>query len=306
VPSLRSFDLNLLVLFDALFRERQLSAAASRVGLSQPAASQALSRLRDALGDPLFVRRGRGMEPTPLAEALAPTVQESLGALERRLVTVETFDPRESEREFSLGLAEVGEMFFFPSLLARVTAAAPRVRLRSVPARHIDVQTAVARGDVELAFDFDTPTQPSLRSLQVGSEEIVVIARRGHPRVRGEVSLLEFLAEPRVRIEMPDERWQRLLAVIGAPLPEPLGMGTIVGTVSQVTSVAAIVAQTDAVALTPRAVAELPAFRDRLEILTSPLPLAPLTVFAYWHESFDLDPGHAWLRSFLTPRFWAA
>jgi DNA-binding transcriptional LysR family regulator len=305
MPSLRSFDLNLLVLFDALYRERQLSSAAAALGLSQPAASQALSRLRDSMGDPLFVRRGRGMEPTPLAEDLAPTVRDALRALEQKLVTMTTFDPGQSTREFTLGLGEIGETFFFPSFLAPVTRAAPGVRLRSVTTQNTDVQSAVARGDVDLAFDFEPANQPNLRHAALGDEAIVVIARRGHPRVAGSVTVESYLAEPRVRIEMPDERWKRLLSAIGVPFPEGAGLGTFVGTVSQIASVPAVVAETDALALVPRSVAMLPGFAGMIQVIAPPLPLAPLPVFAIWHESADADPGHAWLRGFLTERFWA-
>jgi DNA-binding transcriptional LysR family regulator len=138
MPSLRSFDLNLLVLFDALFREGQLSAAADSVGMSQPAASQALARLRSAMNDPLFVRLGRGMEPTALAEVLAPSVRDALGALEAKLSSLAAFDPATSEREFSIWLGEVGETIFFPRFLALVTKAAPLVRLRSVLVSHAE------------------------------------------------------------------------------------------------------------------------------------------------------------------------
>jgi len=305
MPSLRSFDLNLLVLFDALYRERQLSGAAASVGLSQPAASQALSRLRDSLSDPLFVRRGRGMEPTPVGEALAPTVREALRALEQKLVTMTKFDPASSEREFSLGLGEVGEIFYFPRFLALVTKAGPHVRLRSVLSRYTDVQTATMRGDLDLAFDFEAPTEPTLRHAALGHEAFAVIARRHHPRVKGSITVDSFLAEPRVRIDMPDERWRRLLSTIGAPPPEVTGLGTVVGTVSQIASVPAVVAETDALAVVPRSIATLPAFVGQLQVLEPPVPLAPLPVFALWHESAEADPGHLWLRGFLTERFWA-
>ncbi|MCX5744183.1 MAG: LysR substrate-binding domain-containing protein, partial [Proteobacteria bacterium] len=301
--SLRSFDLNLLVLFDALYRERQLNAAASAVGLSQSAASQALARLRDALGDPLFERRGRGMEPTVVAESLAPTVRDSLRALEQRLVSMTIFNPAESTREFNLGLGEVGELFFFPSLVGLVMREAPHVRLRSSP-RTADVQTATLRGEVDLAFDFEPPTQPTLRHVILGSEQLVVIARRGHPRISGSVTVASYLAEPRVRIDLTDERWRRLLSLVGAPHPDVTGVGTIVGTVTQIVSVPAVVAETDALAIVPRSVATMAAFAGQLQIIPSPIPLAPLPVFAYWNESFEHDPGHVWLRGMLRREFW--
>jgi DNA-binding transcriptional LysR family regulator len=302
--SVRAFDLNLLVLFDALYRERQLSAAAAAVGLSQPAASQALSRLRDALGDPLFVRRGRGMEPTALAESLAPALRGALHAIEQALLTTTQFDASKSEREFRIGLGEAGEMFFFSGFLATVNQSAPRVRLRSVLVRDVDLTTASLRGELDLAFDFELPTDPSLRHVALGSEEIVVIARRDHPRIQGSVTVPSLMNESRVRLDIPEERWRRLLVLLGVPLPEITGGGPVVGAVSQIVSIPAIVAETDSLALVPRVVAELPVFAGRLQVLPPPIPLRPLPVFAFWQESFDADPGHRWLRSFLVQHFW--
>jgi DNA-binding transcriptional LysR family regulator len=103
-PTLRSFDLNLLLLFDALYRDRKLGVAAAAVGLSQPGASQALTRMRQTFDDPLFVRQGGGMNPTPKAHAVAPMVRQAIALLERGLSELRSFDPTSSDRQFRLGL----------------------------------------------------------------------------------------------------------------------------------------------------------------------------------------------------------
>jgi DNA-binding transcriptional LysR family regulator len=301
MPSLRNLDLNLLVLFDAIHRERRLGAAASAVGLSQPAASQALARLRDALGDPLFVRGPRGMEPTAVAERIAPAVRSALNTVSQTLGALSGFDPATSDREFRLGLAELGESFFFPQFLARVMKAAPGVRLRAASGDGGDTQAALARGDIDLAFDFEPPVLPTLRSRRLGVEELVVIARRGHPRVSGSITLDGFLAERHVRLELNEDRRRRLLSMVATEVI----LHGVACTVAQLVTVPSVVAQTDALGVVPRAVAELAPFVDRLQILAAPMPLFPLQVFASWHESLDSDPGHQWLRSFLTERFWA-
>lgn len=305
MPSLRSFDLNLLVLFDALFREGQLSAAADSVGMSQPAASQALARLRGALNDPLFVRRGRGMEPTALAEALAPNVREALRTLETKLSSLTAFDPATTEREFSIWLGELGEAVLFPRFLAQLTKAAPHVRLRSVLSAHAEAQQATLRGDLDLSFDFEPPVHPTLRHAVVGQEEFVLIARRGHPRVSGAVSLPAVLAEPRVHVNLPDHRWARILTVIGAPAAELTGARKVVCTVGHITTVPGVVAETDALAFMPRSLATHATFASSVQVLEAPLTLSPLPLFAFWHESADADPAHLWLRQALTARFWA-
>jgi LysR family transcriptional activator for leuABCD operon len=299
-PTLRSFDLNLLVLFDALYQERQLTAAAAAVGLSQPAASQALARLRDAFGDPLFVRRGHRMEPTVQAQFLAPSIRDALRAIEQTLHAMGRFNPGESEREFSIGLGEIGEIVYFPHFLAAVLKIAPRVSLRSVTRAPLDVQSMVARGDLDLGFDFEPPTHASLRYAALGEEDFVVIARCDHPRVRGAVTTEEFIAEPRVRVHIGEDRWKRLLSVLGSPAVD----ARIVATVSHFTSVPGIVIETDALAVVPRSVARFPAYAGQLQVIELPFPLFKLPVFAHWHERFENDPGHRWLRSLLVKGFW--
>jgi DNA-binding transcriptional LysR family regulator len=299
-PTLHNFDLNLLVLFDALYRERQLTAAAAALGLSQPAASQALARLRDAFGDPLFVRRGRRMEPTAQAQILAPSVRDSLRGIEQTLNAMRSFDPASSEREFRIGLGEIGETVYFPRLLVEVLKIAPRVRLRSVTRALLDVQSMLARGDLDLGFDFEPPSHATVRHRALGEEEFVVIARRDHPRVRGSVTLEAYLAEPRIRIDIGEERMKRLLSVLGS---RGFDEG-IVATVSHLTSIPAIVQETDTLAVVPRSLAMSPAYAGKLQVIEPPIPLFKIPVFAHWHEKFEDDPGHRWLRSLLVEGFW--
>lgn len=298
--SLSSFDLNLLVLFDALYRERQLTTAAATIGLSQPAASQALARLRDAFGDPLFVRRGRRMEPTAQAQLLATPVRESLRVLEQTLTSMRTFDPSQSSREFRIGLGEIGEIIYFPRFIAAVQQRAPRVRLRSVVRGPLDVPSALAQGDVDLGFDFEPPTHPDLRHRALGAEDLVVIARRDHPRVRGTITVEAFFAEPRVRVELGEERWRRLLSILRAPAMD----SGVVAIVSHFTSLPAIVRETDALAVVPRSVATLPVYGDQIQTIEPLWPHLKVPVYACWHERFENDPGHRWFRSLLVDGFW--
>jgi DNA-binding transcriptional LysR family regulator len=135
-------DLNLMVVFDALMRERQVSRAAAELGLSQPAVSNALARLRRLLGDPLFVRTPGGMAPTPRALAMAPAVGQALAQLRGALNTAAGFDPAASTREFRLGMTDVGEIYFLPGLLRALGERAPGVLVST--ARHSAVQLAEA------------------------------------------------------------------------------------------------------------------------------------------------------------------
>jgi DNA-binding transcriptional LysR family regulator len=119
------------------------------------------------------------------------------------------------------------------------------------------------------------------------------------------VALTEVLAEPRVDVDLPDHRWARMLTIIGAPVGALTGRTKIACTVGHLTSVPAVVAETNALAFVPRSLATHATFAPAVQVLDTPLALSPLKTFAYWHESADADPAHRWLRQALTERFWA-
>lgn len=294
-PSLRSFDLNLLVLFDTLYETRKLGEAARRIGLSQPAASQALTRLRDTFDDRLFERRGRGMEPTPLAHALAPAVREALGGLERCLLSLREFDPSKSDREFRIGLAALGEMTFFPRLVHAVRSEAPNVRLRSVPSHLNELQQLALQREVDLGVDFRPPPHPDLRHERVMESELVFVARKGHPRVGADAQLSDLMKEHFVWVDLDDATRARFTELVGFESLLEVRATAIVG---HYTSLPSVVMECDSVAVVPRAFVESSqVYLDALQLLPIPIPVAPMPAYIYWHESYGEDPGHAWLRS---------
>mgnify|MGYP001795074709 CR=1 FL=1 len=292
LSTLRSLDLNLLVLFEALHREGNLTRAAQRVGLSQPAARQALGRLRDALGAPLFERRRGGMEPTPRARSLADPVRQALQTLERGLLSAQVFDPACSERVFRIAFGQLGEAALLPRLVAGVSERAPNVSLRSVGGPTLAVEDAAARGEVDLCFTYVPREQSGLRFELLGHEEIVVIARRGHPRVKGALTLEGFFAERHVLLDMEDERRAQIEAMLRTKGPPR----RVLAVATQYTTVPSIVAATDGLALAPRSMLSAPLFAKGLQRLTPPMPLAPLPYHVGWHPGFEDDPGHVWLR----------
>lgn len=300
-PSLRSFDLNLLVLFDALYRERKLAAAAAMVGLSQPGASQALARLREAFDDPLFVRSGAGMEPTAQAHTLAPMVREALSSLERGLSAVRSFDPAHSEREFRLALAEIGELVTLPAIVTELGKTAPNVRVVSVRGSRSEIEFLAAKGDVDLCLDFQPPATPLLHYEQIAEEELVVIARLDHPRIRGAVSLEQFFSERHVVINLESTAFNHLADAVKISM---FHQRKVLCVCVHASAMPAVVMQTDAIATVPRSIVNRPPFAGALQLLEPPMPLFKLPVFVFWHVSLEADAGHAWLRSQLVRRFW--
>lgn len=299
-PTLRSFDLNLLILFDALYRERKLATAAAAVGLSQPGASQALSRMRETFDDPLFVRRGTGMDPTAHAHTLAPMVREALASIERGLTALRSFDPMQSEREFRVGLAELGEAVILPDIVSRLSKIAPNVRLISVRGSRNELQSAAVKRDVDLALDFEPPTEASLQHEMISEEELVVIARLDHPRIRGSVSVEQFFAERHVAVDLEPAARRRVASVLSAPVSV---MRTLC-TCAHYSSVPGVVMETDGLATVPRALVSMPLYSGRVQVLEPPFPLFKIPVYVYWSRGLETDAGHSWLRSHLVKRFW--
>ncbi len=289
---LLQLDLNLLVLFDAILAEGQLTAAAKRVGLSQPAASQALGRLRAVLDDPLFVRARSGMEPTPRARRLAPAVREALVLLERTLRESSAFDPATSTRRFRVGFGAVGELSLLPPLLSAVAEAAPSVGLLSVRGSPAELGRAARAGELDLFFDYQPPTSERLASHRLRDEAMVVIARRDHPRVGDRLSLDEFFAESHVVLSVASDLRERIETL----LQHAGRRRRIAAEVLHHPAVPHLVTVSDALAIVPRSVAELPLHADHIRQVVPPFPLAPIPLYAIWPQLLDTDPGHRWLR----------
>ncbi len=199
--NINAIDLNLLRLFDMVWRYRHVSEAAQRLGLSQPAASQGLARLRRLLGDALFERSSTGVRPTPLAERLAPKVQAALAMLEQALNDSAVFDPRQSQRCWRLHLSDIGEARFLPDLVRRLALEGSGMQLEAQPLPHKQIGAALQAGQLDLAIGFlpevtDTLQQPLLR------DSYVVLLRKGHEVAQrwrtnpspGVLSQLEFAA----------------------------------------------------------------------------------------------------------------
>ncbi len=297
--NIKDLDLNLLRLFDAVWRTRSVSLAAHQLGMSQPAASQGLARLRAVLGDALFERSGAGVRPTPRADRLAQAVQLALGTIEDALNASQVFDPQRSARVLRVHLSDIGEARFLPELVLALQHLAPGMRLEAMPLPHDRITPALDNGQIDLAIGFlpevnDTLHQPLL------SDRYVVLMRQGHPVAQRWVKLkkaasphtdevhallaeLEFAA---VRTHSDTLRilelmhWQHRLRL----------------TVSHFLSLPAIVRSSDLAVLMPRNFAQGFAEAGALALIEPDLPLRDFTVSMHWSTRFDKDPCLQWLR----------
>lgn len=290
--NIEALDLNLLLAFDALYEERNVSRAARRVGLSQPAMSNALGRLRAALGDPLFERTGRGIRPTARAERLGPGVRLGIAQLRRALRPDPRFDPRSSNRLFRVALSDYAEWRIVPALVAALAKEAPGVRLqvRRQEALFSVPEADLRHGAVDLAIGFF----PDARSLEEGTaaetlieEQNAVVMRRGHALSRGPLTLERYAEGAHAAVIFRQEPWGLIdqeLAVRG--LRRRLQYAS-----PHFLAVCEVLLRTDLIATLPVALGKRVA-----GLMARPVPLAlpTFTTRVVWRDQDD--EALAWLR----------
>ena len=189
---LRDLDLNLLVMFDQLLAERSVSKVAERLGLTQPAVSNSLARLRKLLGDELFLRTPAGMEPTPFAEQLAESVTCALGMIHGALNQRSSFDPSTSTRSFTVGMTDIGEIYFLSTLIDRLRKQAPGVTFSTVRNTAVNLKDEMEAGKVDLAIGLLPQLKSGFFQRRLFRQRYVCLFRQGHKLDKKRISLDEF------------------------------------------------------------------------------------------------------------------
>jgi DNA-binding transcriptional LysR family regulator len=288
---INDLDLNLLRLFDAVHRTRNVSRAAESLDLTQPAASQGLTRLRTLLGDPLFVRGAGGVQPTPRANRLADPIRQALGTIEQALGESAGFEPLQSRRTFRIHMSDIGEGRFLPELMVALREQAPGVQMETMPLPRGEITEALDSGRIDFAFGF-LPMVKETQRVQLLKDRYIVLLRKGHPftrrRLAGKALLeglkaLEFVA---VRTHADTLRILELLQ-----LQDRLRLTT-----EHFMVLPAIVKATDLAVVMPRNIAQGFAQEGGYAIVEPPFPLRDFVVSLHWSKRFEADPGNRWLR----------
>ncbi|MFJ3056332.1 LysR family transcriptional regulator [Herbaspirillum sp. NPDC087042] len=296
----RDIDLNLLVVFQEVFQERQISSVARRLGLSQPAVSNALARLRRSFGDELFVRTAQGMQPTPLAAQLAEPVAAALQQVARALNLQEGFSPQTSQRHFTIAMTDVGEVYFMPTLIEACARVAPGVSISTVRAGAIDLKSEMESGRVDLAIGAFDNVSGALYQRRLFRQEYVSMFRVGHALDRrGEVSLKDFLAAEHLMVSSQESPYDR----INQNLEKAGVLPRVRFRVPHFTAVPYIVSTTALVVTVPRKLAESAATPFGLRYIKPPLRLPSLQTNMFWHRRYNQDEGNVWLRGFISEHF---
>lgn len=290
-------DLNLLVVFDALMHERNVTRTAQRLNLSQPAVSHALQRLRVALEDPLFVRNGRDMTPTPRAQALIPVVRPLLDNLNEVLLGP-GFSPDRLEHTFQLALPDVAEFVVMPRLLPLFSREAPRARL-SLQDLDLDMfQSQLANGELDAAILADAPLRPGMHKRHLVREDRVVgLVHRDHPLARVKITPARLRRTPRLAITLSGGR-------MASPIEfSPLArthLGEVRVMTSHISAAAATLRHTDLLLVIGELAGDTLAELFGLRVVSLPIRLPPVESVLVWNERMHRDPAQRWFRDTLS------
>lgn len=288
--NLRNFDLNLLLVFDAIMVERNVTRAGNRIGLSQPAVSHALNRLRHLLDDELFVRTPAGMAPTPRAEMLAEPLRNALSEMRLALDPV-VFDPATSDRRFALAVNNYAAVLIAPPLFAAVSSAAPAARLAIRPRGTLDLAEHLDRGDLDLTIGVFESSGERFVTTPLLEDEIVVVMRQSHPAGRGGLSAAAFAALRHLEISSSLDD----TSFIDHWLAEQGLVRQIILT-APFLSTPQILVQSDLIVNMSSRIARQLAHDYPLEIHKPPYPSPRVGLTMLWHRQLDRHPGHRWLR----------
>lgn len=289
------YDLNLLPVFIALMEERSVTRAALRLGITQPALSNALNRLRDTLRDPLFIRERYGIKPTQFAEEIAPVIIETLGRLDEVLVGRQHFDPATATRQFNVAANSYVEIVLMPSIIAKLGHLAPGIKISLTPFGNDLVETGVISGttDMVLGRIIDPPDNLILQHLM--DDGLACVVRIDHPEIANSLSREQYEQLRHVNVQPPG----RLRAGVFQALERQGLRRELAISVTHFLAVPEIIAVTDYCATLPRLICNQIARDPRLKVVQAPVDLGTFPVEIAWHVRYRNDPAHQWFRQLL-------
>ncbi|MDE1948089.1 MAG: LysR family transcriptional regulator [Burkholderiales bacterium] len=296
---LSDIDLNQLVLFQQLIVERRVSRVAEKLGLTQPAVSNTLAKLRKQFGDELFVRTPAGMMPTPFAEQLAEPVGYALGMIHSGLNQHLRFDPARVERSVTIGMTDIGEIVFLPALVERLRRDAPGVSLQTVRTTTTTLREDMEAGKVDLAIGPLPQLKAGFFQRRLFRQRYVCLFRKGHPLERKRLSLADFKAAEHLVIVSAGAghgKVDELLRRAGIERNVRL-------TVPHFVSVGPLLRRTDLVATVTERLAQSLVEPFELGYRPHPVELPEIAINLFWHAQVHRSPAHQWLRGVVVDLF---
>ena len=289
---LHQLDLNLLVVFNQLLIERRVSKVADNLGISQPAVSNSLAKMRKIFGDDLFLRTPKGMEPTPFADQLAESVSYALAMIHSGVNQRTTFEPSTAKRAFTIGMTDIGEIYFLPALMERLRREAPGVTLSTIRNAAINLRDDLESGKVDLALGLLPQLKAGFFQRRLFSQSYVCLMRQGHRLDKRRMSLAEFSAAEHLVV---------ISAGTGHGKVDELllrsGVERIVRlTVPHYVSVGHILRGSDLIATVPKRLADRLVEPFDLVEIPHPAKLPDVAINVFWHAKYHRSPANRWLR----------
>lgn len=297
---LKDIDLNLLVIFNQILHERRVSTVAVNLGLSQPTVSNALNRLRLQLGDELFLRTSKGMEPTAYAMQLAEPIGYALSSIQETLNQRSRFEPQSSERKFIVGMSDIGEIYFLPKLMEYLATVAPGIALSTIRTTGANLAEEMEAGRIDLAIGWLQHLKTGFFQQRLFTQDHVCMFRRGHALDKETpLSKSEFEAAAHVVVSAAGTGH----ATVDASIEKLNVKRRVVLTVPHFVAVGHILATTDMIATVPERFARQCAQPFKLAYSKLPMRLPEIGINLFWHARFHKEPGNQWLRSILFEKF---
>ncbi len=290
------YDLNLLPVFMALMEERSVTRAANRLGITQPALSNSLNRLRDMLRDPLFIRERYGISPTQLAEEIAPTIEAALSQLDDVVTHQQEFDAGDAKRLFLIAPNSYAELVLMPALITRLQQKAPGVSLRMTPFGNDLAETGVISGTTALVLGrvIDPPDNLVVQHLM--DDGLACVVRADHPNVGETLSKAQYEALRHVNVLPPG----RIRAGVFQALAKQNLKRDVAVSVTHFLAVPEMIAVTDYCATLPKLICRSLQRDPRLKVVPAPVDLGTFPVEIAWHVRYRNDPAHRWLREVIS------
>ena len=285
-------DLNLFVVLEAIYREGNITRAGHQLNLTQPAISHALKRLRELLRDPLFVRQGPHMVPTPFTRNMIDEVRQALQLLEMNLHESRSFVPEHARRSFHLSLWEYTESLILPPLVQRLLLTAPGMTISTSRVKRRELEAELARGSVDLAIEIPMTMSDRIRKKALLREPFVVMARKSHPAIKDKLDLDTYLTQRHVQVSSR----RHGPSLVDIELSRRGLSREVFLRIQNNCAASRVVNQTDMLLTLPERQARLVNLSSLNRVYPFPLSEPHLEAHLYWHESAENDPANRWLR----------
>uniref|UniRef100_C5CZA2 Transcriptional regulator, LysR family n=1 Tax=Variovorax paradoxus (strain S110) TaxID=543728 RepID=C5CZA2_VARPS len=297
--NINSIDLNLFLVFQAIYATRSVTLAGDRLGMTQSAVSNALKRMRERFNDALFVRSADGMVPTPVAERLIAPIEEGIACLVQAVDQGRTFEPETSSRIFRIAVNDIGQLVMVPELISVARGIAPGVRFETVDVSVAEARQRMLHGQIDVALGSWEAMGPSFYQQRLFDETFVVLMSKASPLgTRERIELDDYLAAEHIAYRpqgTTDSQLQQTLERAGA-----LDRRRVVLTAAHSLGLTSIVATSGLLLTAPARLAKaMVASRADLHSVDAPFEVRPFEIRQQWHERFHQDSGNRWLRELI-------